>query len=236
MPSDDDAVAARGRGGIRQSAASDDLRAVLFDFSGTLFRLDEDDSWFDGMGLDAPARAAVLDRLTHPTAETTHPAWPQRDLKPELHRQAYLHLLRAAGLSDRHAEALYGHVTDPAAWTPYPDTAAVLAALRDRAVPTAVVSNIAWDVRPSFAALGCHPDEYVLSFEVGAVKPDPRIFETALSRLGVAGRQTLMIGDSEENDGGARALGCAFGLVDPLPTALRPTGLADVLAGAGLAL
>ena len=27
-----------------------------------------------------------------------------------------------------------------------------------------------------------------------------------------------MVGDSEEADGGARALGCGFALVDPLPT------------------
>jgi FMN phosphatase YigB (HAD superfamily) len=39
-----------------------------------------------------------------------------------------------------------------------------------------------------------------------------------------------MVGDSEEADGAARALGCAFALVDPLPTADRPDGLVEALA------
>ena len=71
----------------------------------------------------------------------------------------------------------------------------------------------------------------MLSFEVGAVKPDPAIFETALTRLGVAARQAVMVGDSEEADGGARALGCGFVLVDPLPTRERTDGLRSALAG-----
>ncbi len=64
-----------------------------------------------------------------------------------------------------------------------------------------------------------HVNEFVLSFEVGAVKPDAAIFETALSRLGVEAAHAVMIGDSDEADGGARAVGCGFSLVDPLPTA-----------------
>ena len=58
----------------------------------------------------------------------------------------------------------------------------------------------------------------MLSFEVGAVKPDAAIFEAALTRLGVDAAHAVMVGDSEEADGGARAVGCGFILVDPLPT------------------
>lgn len=43
-----------------------------------------------------------------------------------------------------------------------------------------------------------------------------------------------MIGDSEEADGGARAVGCRFALVDPLPTAQRPDGLITALRSAGI--
>lgn len=211
-------------------------RAVLFDYSGTLFRLNEDDRWFDGMDLDADQRAEVMDRLTHPTAEITHHAWAHRDLDPVLHREAYLHVLQISGLSDEHAETLYQRVIDPAHWTPYPDTAAALRGLRDCGVRTTVVSNIAWDIRATFADLGTNPDDFVLSFEIGAVKPDPRIFETALARLGVGASDALMVGDSEENDGGARALGIEFALVDPLHTDERPTGLIEALRDHGLAL
>jgi FMN phosphatase YigB (HAD superfamily) len=73
----------------------------------------------------------------------------------------------------------------------------------------------------------------VLSFEVGAVKPDPAIFTTALEQLGVAATDAVMVGDSEEADGGARAVGCEFILVDPLPTWERPDGLVTALRAHG---
>jgi len=106
--------------------------------------------------------------------------------------------------------------------------------LRDAGIKTAVVSNIAFDLRPALATAGTAADEYVLSFEIGAVKPDPVIFETALARLGVEPADALMVGDSEEADGGARAVGCAFALVDPLPTAQRLDGLIAALRAHGL--
>jgi len=211
-----------------------DLRAVLFDFSGTLASCEARDEWFTGMGLDGAQRAEVMDRLTHPTASVTHHAWEYRDLDPALHREAYLHVLNNSGLADEHAEELYRRVTDPAEWAVYPDTALVLKSLRQNGIRTAVVSNIAWDIRPVLT--GSEVDEFVLSFEVGAAKPDLRIFTTALDSLGVAADEVLMIGDSEENDGAARELGCEFALVDPLPIADRPTGLIDALRVHGVAL
>ena len=211
-----------------------DLRAVLFDFSGTLASLEARDDWFVGTGLDAAQRADVMDRLTHPTASVPHHAWAHRDLDPALHREAYLHVLQTSGLADEHAEELYRRVTDPAEWAVYPDTVFVLKSLRQNGIRTAVVSNIAWDIRPVLTA--AQVDEFVLSFEVGAAKPDTRIFTTALERLGVRADQTLMIGDSEENDGAARELGCSFALVDPLPISRRPTGLIDALRLHGLEL
>jgi HAD superfamily hydrolase (TIGR01509 family) len=223
------------------------VRAALFDFSGTLFRLEEDESWFTGIEVDSReidehVQAELLRRLTAPTGrsvrmtpEADH-AWVNRDLAPHLHREAYLHVLRESGLADHHAEQLYRRVIDPSSWTPYPDSADVLAGLRRQGVKTAVVSNIAFDVRPAFAAIGADRDvdEFVLSFEVGATKPSPEIFTTALSRLGVAPADAVMVGDSDEADGGARDVGCRFLLVDPLPTAERPTGLRDALADIGI--
>ena len=211
-----------------------DVRAVLFDFSGTLASCEARDAWFTGMGLDGAQRAEVMDRLTHPTASVTHHAWEYRDLDPALHREAYLHVLNNSGLADEHAEQLYRRVTDPVEWAVYPDTAFVLKSLRQNGIRTAVVSNIAWDIRSVLAA--AEVDEFVLSFEVGTAKPDTRIFTTALDRLGVAADEALMIGDSEENDGAARELGCSFALVDPLPISRRPTGLIDALSVSGVVL
>jgi HAD superfamily hydrolase (TIGR01509 family) len=214
----------------------------MFDFSGTLFRLEEDPSWFAGISVDdrevdGHVQAELMRRLTAPTGRSVemgpqeYHAWCNRDLAPHLHREAYLHVLRESGVADHHAESLYQRVIDPASWTPYPDTARVLATLAAQGIKTAVVSNIAFDIRPAFAAIGAdrHVDEFVLSFEVGAVKPDSAIFTTALERLGAAAADTVMVGDSDEADGGARAVGCGFALVDPLPTSERPDGLLRAL-------
>jgi HAD superfamily hydrolase (TIGR01509 family) len=223
--------------------------AVLFDFSGTLFRLEEDDSWFEGIEVDerhvdGHVRAELMRRLTAPVGQhvemtpDAYHAWVNRDLQPHLHREAYLHVLRESGLADHHAETLYGRVIDPSSWTPYPDTADVLKGLHRRGIKTGVVSNIAFDVRPAFDAIGVADflDEVVLSYEVGAVKPDAAIFQIALDRLGVAPERAVMVGDSDEADGGARAIGCGFALVDPLPTAQRTDGLRRALSGYGFAL
>jgi HAD superfamily hydrolase (TIGR01509 family) len=225
------------------------IDAVLFDFSGTLFRLEADESWFQDMQVDerrvdAHLQAELMRRLTSPTESAVtltpraHHAWTNRDLEPHLHREANLHVLQESGLADHHAESLYARLIDPACWTPYPDTADVLAALHAAGVKTAVVSNIPFDVRPAFRAIGAFDDvdEFVLSFEVGAIKPDAAIFTTALSRLGVDAGRAVMVGDSDEADGGARALGCGFILVDPLPTAERPDALRRALTEYGVAM
>ena len=223
--------------------------AVLFDFSGTLFRLEEDDSWFEGIEVDerqvdGHVQAELMRRLTAPTGRSVdmtpqaYHAWVNRDLAPHLHREAYLHVLRESGLADHHAESLYQRVIDPSSWTPYPDTADVLKGLHRQGIKTAVVSNISFDLRPAFGATRCRRRGRRVCAVVRSrgVKPDAAIFETALSRLGVAAQHAVMVGDSEEADGGARSVGCGFILVDPLPTAQRPDGLRSALAGYGVAV
>jgi HAD superfamily hydrolase (TIGR01509 family) len=225
------------------------IRAVLFDYSGTLFRLEEDESWFDGMlvderEVDGHVQAELMRRLTAPVGRSVemtpeaYNAWVNRDLAPHLHREAYLHVLRESGLADHHAESLYGRVIDPSSWTPYPDTAEVLKGLHEQGIKTAVVSNIAFDVRPAFQTIGVADcvDEFVLSYKVGAIKPNAAIFETALTWLGVPAEHAVMVGDSDEADGGARAIGCGFVLVDPLPTAERRDGLRSALTEYGVAM
>jgi HAD superfamily hydrolase (TIGR01493 family) len=233
------------------------VQAVLFDYSGTLFRLEEDDSWFQGVEIEdhqieGHVQAELMRRMTAPTgnfadmtedsdvaagaAQAARHAWANRDLAPSLHREAYLHVLRESGVAHAQAESLYGLMVDPLNWTPYPDTVDVLKGLHRQGIKTAVVSNIAFDVRPAFATLGAAEfvDEFVLSFEIGAVKPDPAIFETALTRLGVDAAHAVMVGDSDEADGGARAIGCGFALVDPLPTTERTDGLRSALSEYGV--
>ncbi|GAB2640046.1 HAD-IA family hydrolase [Gordonia jinhuaensis] len=224
------------------------FEAVLFDFSGTLFRFTERDEWFEGVTDDAgeplhiTAQAEIIRRMTAPTGEPVaftdeeRQAWEQRDLDPAQHRRAYLAVLRGSGITDPHAEKLYELIRTPSAWQPYPDTAQVLRELAARGIKVGVVSNIAFDLREVFALYGL--DDLVaswsLSYEVGATKPRARIFRHALDALDVATDATLMVGDSAEADGGAMALGCAFGEVEPLPIEQRPDGLVRILTAAAI--
>lgn len=222
------------------------IDAVLFDFSGTLFRLEQDSSWLAGVrddageALDLEAQTELMRRMTAPIGQVVELdeeyqyAWHNRDLDPALHRKVYLEVLRRSGVHHQEqAAALYQRLITPGEWTPYPDTEAALKAAGPR---VGVLSNIAFDIRPAFTQRGwdAHVAEFVLSFEVGSIKPRPEIFREAIDRLGVRAEETLMIGDSEEADGGARALGCAFALVEPLPTAERPDALLAALREHGV--
>jgi len=225
------------------------IRAVLFDFSGTLFRLEQDETWLNGLAdeggerLDLEAQTELMRRMTAPVGQVVElddehqAAWESRDLDPDLHKKVYLEVLRQSGVSRvEQAEVLYHRMITPSQWTPYPDTELALKGCADKGLGVAVLSNIAFDIRPAFMMRGwdAYVDQFVLSFEVGAQKPAPAIFQTALDLLDVPGEETLMIGDSEEADGGARDLGCSFALVDPLPTEDRADGLLAVLRAHGV--
>ncbi|MEV0082048.1 HAD-IA family hydrolase [Saccharopolyspora sp. NPDC050642] len=219
-------------------------RAVLFDFSGTLFRLEEDESWFsdladaDGAPFDLAAQAEVMRRMTAPVGQIVQlgpefqDAWENRDLDPALHRKVYLEVLRSSGVQDGQAEGLYERLIDPGFWTVYPDTVEVMRRLHEAGTKIGVISNIAFDIRPAFERIGVtgYVDEFLLSYLEGVIKPDPKIFLRACERLGVAPEEALMVGDSEEADGGAAAVGCRVAIVDPVSTTERPDGLLTAVA------
>ncbi|PIM68170.1 hydrolase [Streptomyces sp. JV178] len=226
------------------------IKGVLFDFSGTLFRIESGESWLravladTGVDLSEPEVVRTAEALERAGALPGGPApvepptgelgelWAVRDRSAEQHRAAFTGLSRRVSLPDPALhDALYDRHMTPPAWRPYPDAAEVLAALRERGVAVGVVSNIGWDLRPVFRAHGLDPyvGTYVLSYEHGIQKPDPRLFTLACEALGVDARDALMVGDDRRADGGAAALGCAVHFVDHLPADSRPDGLRPVL-------
>ena len=111
---------------------------------------------------------------------------------------------------DAYFDRLYAHYASAPAWRVYPEVPEVLAALRERDLALAVVSNFDSRLSPLLDALGLAPffDAVVCSGAVGAAKPDPAIFAHALAALGVEASQALHVGDSRVNDyDGARAAG-----------------------------
>jgi putative hydrolase of the HAD superfamily len=229
------------------------IKGVLFDFSGTLFRIEPVGDWLsavlDTSGITLPdaelARCATeleaagaLPGGGNPLRLPEHLAelWAVRDRSAELHRETYTGLARQVELPDpRLYDLLYDSHMSPTAWHPYPDTKAVLAGLRERGIGIGVVSNIGWDLRPVFRAHGLDAfvDAYLLSFEHAVQKPNERLFRMACEALGLDPREVLMVGDDRCADGGAAALGCAVHFVDHLPVDERPDGLRPVLALAG---
>ncbi|WP_458247991.1 HAD family hydrolase [Streptomyces sp. MAI_2237] len=225
------------------------MLAVLFDFSGTVFRIESTESWLRAALAEAGTALAEQELLQAAKALEAAGAlpggasplqvpadlaelWRVRDASAELHRAAYTGLSRQVPLPDPALhDALYDRHMTPAAWAPYPDAAEVLYALCERGLGIGVVSNIGWDPRPVFAAhdLDRFVDTYVLSYEHGIQKPDPRLFALACEALEVEPHEALMVGDSREADGGAAALGCRVHFVDHLPVAQRPDGLRPVL-------
>ena len=215
------------------------IHGALFDFSGTLFRFEPGPGW-PSTTFDEPMRERLTTVLTSPTMSADHlppdlaDAWARRDLDPDVHRTVYLASMASTGfeLTEEETELVYRSLTAPEAWHPYPDTAEVLRGLAEVGVPVAVVSNIAWDIRPVFRELGVEDlvSEFVLSYVEGVVKPDPKIFTIACQRIGVDPEHAVMVGDSPEADGGASAIGCRTVIVDPAPTATRPSALRDAVA------
>jgi epoxide hydrolase-like predicted phosphatase len=79
-----------------------------------------------------------------------------------------------------------------------------------RSYKTALLSN-AWDDLRSIIEnewqIAAAFDEMVISAEVGLIKPDPRIYQLAVSRLGVKPHQAVFIDDLAENVASALRFG-----------------------------
>jgi len=104
-------------------------------------------------------------------------------------------------------------------WCKVPEGLGVaLDAIREHGVKTAIVSNSEGMLDRLFRDLGIrgHLDILVDSGIVGVEKPDPRIFEMALSEARVPNERALMLGDVYATDiEGARVAGIRHGLIDP---------------------
>jgi putative hydrolase of the HAD superfamily len=95
-------------------------------------------------------------------------------------------------------------------FTPYPDVLPALGELRERGIGLVVASNWDCSLPDWLSPTGIMPllDGVVTSAEVGAGKPDPRVFERALQVAGVASANALHVGDKVDNDvQGAAAAG-----------------------------
>jgi putative hydrolase of the HAD superfamily len=97
----------------------------------------------------------------------------------------------------------------------YDDVIPVLAELRAMGLKLGLVSNTSRDLGALVRHFGLDVDAWVSSGSHGKVKPSPLIFAAALELLEVAARDTVMVGDSVEDDiEGAEAAGMKAFLLD----------------------
>ena len=197
------------------------IEAVLFDFHSTLVDQGNPHAWLE-LAWRHAGRAGTARQALGPAGADRLAAWidriwehvlevdpgNERDLSSLRHRQVYDALVaRLPELEASLAASLYEVMLET--WIPYDDTLPTLRALRARGLRLALISNVGLDVRSVLRRAGLEDlfDAVILSFEVGAVKPQPSIFQRALDALGVPAGRALMVGDNALDDAGAAHLG-----------------------------
>jgi putative hydrolase of the HAD superfamily len=204
----------------------DDVRAVLLDVGG-VFHLPDHDRIVAAMaraGIDVdPDR---LDRA-HYSGVRALTEFREGDRAIWLaYNRGYAQALGADGRVEEVAELLLSEFTSGGVWTRIiPGSRKGLADLKALDLRLAVVSNADGSVEAQLAAdgicqVGPGPgiaiDAVLDSSVVGVAKPDPRMFEIALERLGVEPRHAIHVGDTPAADvDGAVAAGVTPVLVDP---------------------
>ena len=198
-------------------------RAVVFDFFGTLTRsIKRGPQHADiarKLGCDPEVIRGVLDRTFHSRARGTFGS-----------AEATLRWVsEQAGGCPRKAQvraAVPARIDALKADTQLrPDAVSALAALKDRGLSTALISDCTHELPAFLPSLPVAPllDARVFSVEVGMCKPDPAIYLAACEQLGVDARECVYVGD-----GGSRELTGAAA-VGMTPVRLSAPDLADHL-------
>lgn len=101
-----------------------------------------------------------------------------------------------AQISDRYRKWAAG------ALSPLPGAVELLEGLRGAGLSLALVTNVSPDVVAVWpgSPLASRLDHLAFSCEVGAVKPDPEIYRSALEALGAAPSEVLFVGDGSDHE------------------------------------
>jgi putative hydrolase of the HAD superfamily len=195
------------------------VKAIFFDAGGTLIQ-----PWPSvGQVYSDVGRQYGIDASAAEMERAFRQAWQRATPRRTSEKEWWRHLVREAlatldlETNDDYFEALYEAFAQAAAWRVYPDVADALRLSRSRGLHVGLISN--WDtrLRPLLDRMGLrqHFDSLTISCEVGAEKPDPKIFQAALSAAGVEPAVACHVGDSLEEDlRGAEAVGMRAVLVN----------------------
>jgi putative hydrolase of the HAD superfamily len=191
------------------------IRAVIFDFYGTLARWADGTPSYAGVFADHgyTPDATVLDGYfsryngiehgEHSVNEEAYEVWVRSRLRQ---------LTRDGGVDDKDAESVVDALRrlDEGEMVAYPEAAATLGALREAGLTVGVCSNWGWELDAYLDQVGLLAlvDSSVTSARAGARKPHPNIYRTSVASLGVSAGDVVFVGDSWEPDvRGPRQLG-----------------------------
>ncbi len=210
------------------------VKAVLFDAVGTLFRLRVPVGAVylqhaRRFGFDSPLASeeglvngfARSFRARPPLAFGRESAERVPALEFEWWRELVREVFEPYGAFPRFDEffqSLFEAFAGSRHWILEPGCVDVLGRLRERGARTAVVSNFDSRLLSVLEGLGIVRffDVIVVSSHCPTAKPDPGIFLTACTRLGVPPAESLHIGDSPVEDfQGAQSAGLRAVLYDP---------------------
>ncbi|KAF1703081.1 hydrolase [Pseudoxanthomonas suwonensis] len=82
----------------------------------------------------------------------------------------------------------------------YEDARATVRSAKERGWKVGICSNLALPYGERLKCLLPEMDAYSLSYAVGAIKPDPRIYLHALDSLGCSADETFFVGDTFDAD------------------------------------
>lgn len=215
---------------------TDKLEVIFFDAAGTLFEVrgsvGEIYSRIASQ-YDCEADAEQLQqnfarwfRLQPPMA---FPAGTDEDKLHEMEKGWWSNLVRAVFADcgtfphfDEFFDDVFDQFRKPELWHVYDDVVPTLTELKRRGFRLGVLSN--FDSRLDDVLRGCELGQFFdsvhISTRVGAAKPDPLIFDTALAHHNIEARQAWHVGDSLREDiEGAEAAGIRGVLLDRRQTA-----------------
>ena len=199
---------------------------MLFDAAGTLVDPREPigDTYARiaekyGAGMSAWRVGDAFARVWRSAPAMVYPGLPpdasaqrEREAWREIVRQTYLAADSAIRPNDFDAcfEELFAYYATGAAWRVRAGAGEALVALRAAGVATGVVSNFDYRLHGVLSDLELAPllDLLWLPSNAGVAKPDPAMFTSALSALGVTPGRALFVGNDAQRDlEGARAAG-----------------------------
>lgn len=168
------------------------IKAAIFDFYGVI-QTDEVTIWAEKQALEHPGIYDVVDEVSK-----------QIDVDQITLDQYFAGLAEAVG---RHVDVVKAELKSEV--TINSPLLRVVDELRERGIKTAILSNDGSSLRAYLEEhdIVKHFDEIFISGELNMMKPDVRIYQYAITELGISASEAIFFDDRQSNVDGALAVG-----------------------------